>query len=160
MAAVTKENVIGPEQLEDWLTRSPFHKWLGLSLSKLNEDELEIGLTWREEFIAHPRRRYTHGGILAAAIDLAADFAIAAKLGRTFPTVDLRVDYHRAATPGDLKVRAKVIRLGRTFATAEAYVYNIDEELLASGRGVFVTAAPPKREAAHPGEDEQDDVMS
>ena len=53
------------------------------------------------------------------------------------PTVDLRVDYHRPALQGERTVEGRVIKLGRTFSTAEAYVYDSEGALLASGRGVY-----------------------
>jgi uncharacterized protein (TIGR00369 family) len=96
-------------------------------------------MPWREEFVSHPEIRYTHGGILATLIDLAADFAIAAKIGRGVPTIDLRIDYHKAALPGALIAKAAVIKIGGTVATAEARVYGEDGALLASGRGVYLT---------------------
>ena len=70
--------------------------------------------------MVNPDRRYTHGGILSAIIDVAADYAIAAKLGRPVPTIDLRVDFHKAAMPGDLTAKARVVRLGSQYSTAEA----------------------------------------
>ena len=86
--------------------------------------------------------RYTHGGILAAIVDTAADYAIAAKLGRPVPTISVRVDYHKAAMPGDLIAKARVVRMGSQYSTAEAYVYDADENLVASGRGTYFTAPP------------------
>ena len=118
---------------------SPFHRWLGVGLSKLTEDQIELTLPWREEFVSHPTQRYTHGGILASLIDLAADYAITVKLGRGVPTVDMRVDYHKAAMPGPLMARARVIKIGGTLATAEAHIYDENSALIASGRGVYLT---------------------
>ena len=62
---------------------------------------------------------------------------------RRAPTIDLRVDYHTAAMPGDLTVRGKVVRMGSQFSTAEARVLDAEGKLLASGRGTYFTA-PPK----------------
>ena len=59
------------------------------------------------------------------------------------PTIDLRVDYHSAAMPGDLTVKGKAVRLGSQFSTAEAQVLDAQGKLLASGRGTYFTA-PPK----------------
>jgi acyl-coenzyme A thioesterase PaaI-like protein len=42
----------------------------------------------------NPDRRYTHGGVLAALVDLGADWAMVKTLGLGVPTIDLRVDYH------------------------------------------------------------------
>ena len=135
------ENKATAEQLDRRLAASPFNAWMGLKVAKLDEDSLELGLEWREDMVSNPTARSTHGGILAALIDAAADFAIAAKLGAPVPTVDLRVDYHRAAGPGDLRAVGRVVRLGGTNAVAEAAVYDAEGRLIASGRGVYFAAA-------------------
>jgi acyl-coenzyme A thioesterase PaaI-like protein len=44
-------------------------------------------------------RRFTHGGILAALIDLAADWALVRQTGRGVPTIDMRVDYPKTPRP-------------------------------------------------------------
>jgi uncharacterized protein (TIGR00369 family) len=131
--------VVGFEALAAMVTNSPFHAWLGVHLVRLDDEEIEIAMPWREEFVSHPTIRYTHGGIIAALIDLAADYAIAAKLGRGVPTVDMRVDFHKAAMPGPLVARAAVIKLGGTLATAEARVFDGSGALIASGRGAYLT---------------------
>ena len=68
-----------------------------------------------------------------------ADMAIVAAFGRDVPTVDLRVDYHRATVKEELRAVGRTIKIGRTLATAEATIYNSDDKLVASGRGVFLT---------------------
>ncbi|MEC9077591.1 MAG: PaaI family thioesterase [Pseudomonadota bacterium] len=135
-------NVIGLEKLQERLIANKFNDWMGLSITKLDEESIEISLKWREEMISNPKARWTHGGILGALVDVTADFIIAAKLGAPAPTVDLRIDYHRAATPGDLKAVGRIIRIGRTFSTAEAEVLDSEGKLIASGRGVYYTVTP------------------
>jgi len=137
------EEVISIEKLQQLITRGPFNRWLNFTVVKANADGIEVKAAWREEWVVNPERRYTHGGILAAIIDVAADYAIAAHLGRPVPTIDLRVDYHKAAMPGDLTARARVVRMGSLYSTAEAQLYDNDGELVASGRGTYFTA-PPK----------------
>jgi len=137
------ENVVSLEDLQARLTANPFNAWMGLEITALDEDRIEIGMTWREEMVSNPQARRTHGGILSALVDVAADFMIAAKVGAPAPTVDLRIDFHRAASPGDLRAVGRVIRIGGTFSTAEAAVYDSEDRLIASGRGLYYTA-PPK----------------
>ena len=132
-----------PERVEELIRRGPYHQWLGLKVTAVGADGIELKATWREEWVVNPERRYTHGGVLAALVDLAADWAMVAKTGRGVPTIDLRVDYHAAAMPGDLTARGKVIRFGSQFSTAEAQVFDQSGKLLASGRGTYFTA-PPK----------------
>jgi uncharacterized protein (TIGR00369 family) len=131
------------EHVQALITRAPFHQWLGLTVLAVGDDSIEIKATWREEWVVSVERRYTHGGILAALIDLAADFALLKQTGRGVPTIDMRIDYHRAAMPGDLIARGKVIRSGSQFSTAEAQIFDLDGKLIASGRGTYFTA-PPK----------------
>ena len=135
------ENVVTEEKLEARLTANPFNAWMGLHVIALDEDRLRVGLRWREEMISNPSARVTHGGVLGALIDVAADFAIAAKIGAPVPTVDMRVDFHRAARPGDLIATARVVRIGGPNSVAEAQVHDSQGNLIASGRGVYFTAA-------------------
>jgi uncharacterized protein (TIGR00369 family) len=131
------------DQVQTLITRAPFHQWLGLTVIAVGDDSIEIKAKWREEWVVNVERRYTHGGILAALIDLAADYAMVKQTGRGVPTIDMRVDYHRAAMPGDLIARGKVVRFGSQFATAEAEIIDGDGKLIATGRGTYFTA-PPK----------------
>ncbi len=131
------------EQVQALITRAPFHQWLGLTVLAVTDNSIEIKATWREEWVVNLERRYTHGGILAALIDLAADFAMIKQTGRGVPTIDMRVDYHRAAMPGDLIARGKVVRMGSQFSTAEAELIDKDGKVVASGRGTYFTS-PPK----------------
>ena len=137
------EETLSIEKLQQLITRGPFNRWLAFTVLKTDDDGIEVKAAWREEWVVNPERRYTHGGILAAIVDVAADYALAARLGRPVPTIDVRVDYHKAAMPGDLTARARVVRMGSQYSTAEASVYEQEGALVASGRGTYYTA-PPK----------------
>lgn len=130
------------EKLQQLITRGPFNRWLNFTVLKSDDEGIEIRAAWREEWVVNPDRRYTHGGILAAIVDVAADYAIAARLGRPVPTIDVRVDYHKAAMPGDLVAKARIVRMGSQYSTAEASVYDKEGTLVASGRGTYFTASP------------------
>jgi uncharacterized protein (TIGR00369 family) len=134
------------ERVQELITRGPYHQWLGLKVVALDDDGIELTATWREEWVVNPERRYTHGGVLAALVDVGADWAMVRKTGRGVPTIDLRVDYHSPAMPGELTIRGKVVRMGGQFSTAEAQVFDAAGKLLASGRGTYFTA-PPKAAA-------------
>jgi uncharacterized protein (TIGR00369 family) len=118
------------------LAKSPYNAWLGLTVTSVGEDTIEMTAKWREEWVVNPAGGYTHGGILAALVDVVADYAIAVKNGNPVPTIDLRVDYHRAAK-GDLKCTGKIVRFGGQFTCAEAYVYD------AAGAGARERLSPP-----------------
>jgi uncharacterized protein (TIGR00369 family) len=131
------------ERVQTMITRAPYHQWLGLKVNAVCDDGIELTARWREEWVVNPERRYTHGGILAALIDLAADWAMIKKLGRPVPTIDLRVDFHSPAMPGDLTCRGKIVKVGSQFSSSESFVLDTSGKLLASGRGTYLSA-PPK----------------
>lgn len=129
------------EDVQARLRRGPYHEWLGIEVLSVSEGEIELSAKWREEWVVNVEGGYTHGGILAALVDLTADWALVSQTGRGVPTIDLRVDYHRPALRGDLRAKGKVIKFG-AISTAEAYVYDAEGKLLASGRGVYSTPKP------------------
>jgi len=131
------------ERVQTMITRAPYHRWLGLIVNAVHDEGIELTATWREEWVVNPERRYTHGGVLAALIDLAADWAMIKTLGRPVPTIDLRVDFHSPAMPGDLTCRGKIVKVGNQFSSSESFVFDASGRLLASGRGTYLSA-PPK----------------
>ena len=127
------------------IDRGPYMSWLGLKVLAFDQQAIEVRATWRPEWIANPKLQQTHGGILAALIDFAADFALVPHLGHMVPTIDMRVDYHRLARQGDLTVKGRVIKLGRQVSLCEAEIRDAAGELIASGRATYVTAPPPQK---------------
>ncbi|MFP1877298.1 PaaI family thioesterase [Lonsdalea quercina] len=131
-----------PLTLADVQTRllaGPYHQWLGLNVIAVGDGEIELTARWREEWVVNPAGGYTHGGILAALVDLTADWALVAFTGRGVPTLNLHVDYHRPAR-GDLRARGRVIKLGKQVSCAEAELFDSEGRLVASGRGLYSTA--------------------
>lgn len=128
------------ETLQQALLVSPYHRWLQLKLVSASDSELVIDMPWREEFVSNPHGRVTHGGILAALIDLAGLYAVLAAGGSVSATADLRVDYHRAAAPGTITATSRILKLGTRLSTAEAYLRNSAGQMVASGRGAYLTA--------------------
>ncbi|WP_430415193.1 hotdog fold thioesterase [Parasphingorhabdus sp.] len=127
------------ENLADVMQIAPFHRWLGLKIVQQSSDQLELEMPWRDELVSNPVIGAVHGGILASLIDLTGLYAIIAAGGVARATVDLRVDYHRAATNGPLRAIGQVVKLGKTISTADTRIIDDDERLVASGRGTYLS---------------------
>ncbi|ASK87205.1 MULTISPECIES: hotdog fold thioesterase [unclassified Sphingorhabdus] len=127
------------ENLADVMQIAPFHRWLGLKIVQQNNDQLELEMPWRDELVSNPVIGAVHGGILASLIDLTGLYAIIAAGGVARATVDLRVDYHRAATNGPLRAIGQVVKLGKTISTADTRILDDDDRLVASGRGTYLS---------------------
>jgi uncharacterized protein (TIGR00369 family) len=130
-------NALDAAALQGIVALAPFHRWLGIVVERIDEAGVELSMPWREEMALDPGGQSIHGGIVTALVDLVADQAIAAKLGRALPTVDLRTDFHRPAPRGRLRGRGSVVQAGRSVVTAEAWIYDDGGALVASGRGVY-----------------------
>ncbi len=128
------------QEIELKLLQGPYHRWLGLKVVEAQEGELTLSAQFRDEWVVNAAGGYIHGGILATLVDLAADWALVALTGKGVPTLNLHVDYHRPAR-GDLTVKARVIKRGKLASSAEAWVYDAENRLVASGRGLYATPA-------------------
>jgi len=123
------------------LARPPFHAWLKPRVVSVDAatDTVTIGLAHQPAFSRSPDRPDYHGGIIATLIDIAGHAALAAKLGRRVPTVDMRVDFLRPAVDSDLRAVARVLRAGRTVGVVDVEVVDDAGRAVAVGRCVFST---------------------
>ena len=124
------------------LARPPLHAWLKPRVLSADTatDTVTIGLAYQPAFSRSPDRRDYHGGIIATLIDIAGHAALAAKLGRRVPTVDMRIDYLRPAVDSDLRAIARVLRAGRSLGVVDVEVVDDAGRSIAVGRCVFSTA--------------------
>ncbi len=129
-----------PEQVNEAITSSPFHRLLGLELHEATDELLTLRLPFQESFVAGDHVDYIHGGIIATIIDVAGYYTLFQVLNLPAPTIDLRIDYLRAAKSGDeLFATATIVKLGRSVSSADIVVVNQDNKKLAVGRGLYST---------------------
>ena len=102
-------------------------------------------LPYRDELVGDPTRRVVFGGAITTLIDHASGLAVACALEEliSIATIDLRVDYLRAASPGlDLHARSECYRVTRNvaFVRAVAYEHTADDPFAAC-LGTFMLGA-------------------
>ena len=123
------------------LAAGRFQTFLRLELVDYDATEGTVTLRapWRPEFERGPGTGQWHGGPIAALIDIAGDFALIAKIGRSIPTIDLRVDYLRPAIDTDLIAHARTLRAGRSIGVVDIDVRDKAGRTVAAGRGSYST---------------------
>jgi uncharacterized protein (TIGR00369 family) len=123
------------------MERPPYHAVLGPQPVAVDGKAgmVEIRLPYRPEFRRLPDEEGYHGGVIAALIDLTGHAAVAVQVGRMVPTIDLRIDYLRAAPGCDLTARGKVLRAGRSIARADVEILDQSNKVVAVGRGTYST---------------------
>ena len=120
--------------------RSPFQRLIGLELVRAEDGTVELRLPWRDELGRVDGSDWFHGGVISALIDIAGDYAIASRLGRTVPTIDLRVDFLRPARRGDLRAYARAVKIGKTVGVADVELRDANDAVVAIGRCAYSTA--------------------
>lgn len=116
--------------------------WLGLRFHAQSEDWVELALPWRPELIADGESGVLASGPIISLLDTASGIAVCRKQSRIVQqaTVDLRVDYMRAARPGRTVIgRAECYKMTRSIAFLRGVAY--DEHLddpVAHMAGTFI----------------------
>lgn len=124
--------------LDGLIRHPPFHQWLGVKATVVEQDHVVLSLPPNPEFVGNPFVPAVHGGIVAALIDLAGGAALFVRLKFPTPTIDMRVDYLRPAIAGKpLHAEARVKSLGKTVAFVDVDVTDDDKRLVATGRCAY-----------------------
>jgi uncharacterized protein (TIGR00369 family) len=126
----------------------PFARALGMELVEVRGNEAIAKIAWREDLVGDPETGVIHGGVITALMDNLCGFAVMLALRefRSTATLDLRIDYMRAATPGrDVLARAECYRVTRHIAFVRATAFHAHEEPdIAAAAGAFVLNDPQR----------------
>ncbi|MCA0927571.1 PaaI family thioesterase [Ruegeria profundi] len=119
----------------------PHAKALGLNLSTISEGEAEITMPYNPDLVGDPRTGVIHGGAVFAALDTCCGAAVMSHPsapGAT-ATIDLRIDYMRAATPGlNITTHAICYHITRNVAFVRATAMDDDRDRpVATAAGAF-----------------------
>ncbi len=118
-------SLFGPG-IPEMVSHTPHAQHLGLQVVETGPGFAVFRLPYREELIGDPGRRVVFGGAITTLLDHASGLAVACALDelKAIATIDLRVDYLRAAIPGrDLYGRSECYRITRNVAFVRAVAY-------------------------------------
>lgn len=102
---------------------------LGFVFDGVQGDRVRLRTPWRPDLVGDPETEVLAGGLVTAMLDHVGGLAVWVALGgfRPIATLDLRVDYMRAARPRvDLLSEARCYRLTRSIGFVRAWAFEDD----------------------------------
>jgi uncharacterized protein (TIGR00369 family) len=133
----------------------PFNRVLGLKIDKLEATGVAAHIDMQPDLVGHFTYNRLHGGVISAALDAMAGLALMAAMGARhmdeppaqrlhrfgrLGTIDLRIDYLRAAIAPRFDLQAQVLRLGSRVATTRMEFHAAGGELLATGSAAYIVS--------------------
>lgn len=125
----------------------PHAKALGMDLTEIGGGKATIEMPYAAHIVGDPKTGVIHGGAVSAVMDTCCGAAVMSH--PAFPTgtatIDLRIDYMRAATPGQTIVaRATCYHVGRSVAFVRATATDDDTgNPVATASGSFTVETDP-----------------
>jgi uncharacterized protein (TIGR00369 family) len=119
----------------------PHSRALGMEIESISDGVAVISMPYDLRLVGDPRTGVIHGGAVSALMDTCCGAAVMShtEAPAGTATIDLRIDYMRAATPGErITARAECYHMTRSVAFLRANAYDNDKTRpVASATGSF-----------------------
>jgi uncharacterized protein (TIGR00369 family) len=136
-----------PEGAARIMTHHAHGGWLGIEYRAHGADWVELELPWRSELAGVAETGVLASGPIISLMDIATSMAVWTRIGRFVghATLDLRVDYMRAAVPGRTVIgRGECYKLTRTIAFIRGLAHEGDpDDPVAHVTGTFMATHGP-----------------
>ncbi len=135
-----------PSQFDRMVSLQSHSGFIGMTYRKHGSNWLEMAIPWREDLVGDVETGVMATGPIISLLDNTTSMSVWAKRGTFQPqvTLDLRVDYLRAATPGkDLIAWAECYQIKRSMAFVRGIAHDGDiNDPVANVAGIFIQVEP------------------
>lgn len=115
--------------LDQLVSGPPHTRALGFRLERVEAPAVILAAPYREDLVGDPTTGVLAGGVISALLDHCCGLAVWVALDAYQPiaTLDMRIDYMRAATPGQtVLARAEAFKMTRSVAFVRGVAYDAD----------------------------------
>ncbi|MEM9585022.1 MAG: PaaI family thioesterase [Pseudomonadota bacterium] len=129
----------------------PFSRALSMNLTEIGNGRAVISMPYNPALVGDPASGVIHGGAVSALMDTCGGAAVMSHpdMPIATATIDLRIDYMRAAAPGQaISAVAECYHVTRSVAFVRAKAYDDDaDNPVAAATGAFTFQRPQKEGA-------------
>ncbi|MDU8943337.1 PaaI family thioesterase [Ovoidimarina sediminis] len=129
------------EATRQFITALPHCRALGMRLVDVGDGKAVIEMPYDARFVGDPSTGVIHGGAVSALMDTCGGAAVMShpKSPSVTATLDLRIDYMRAATPGQtIRAEATCYHITRSVSFVRAVAMDDDgDNPVATATGAF-----------------------
>ncbi len=126
---------------------------LGFALAGVDGRKVRLRVPWRDDLVGDAETGVFAGGVVTTLLDHVGGLAVWTALDafRPLATLDLRVDYMRAAEPGrDLLAEAECFRLTPSIAFVRAWAFeDSPEDPVAAAQAAYILDSNGGRGPGH-----------
>ena len=123
---------------------------LGFKLESLEGKRVRMRVPYRPELVGDPSSGVLSGGLVSTLLDHVGGMSVWVALDQfqSIATLDMRVDYMRAAEPGrDLLAEAECFQLNRTMAFVRAWAFeDSPDNPVAASQAAYIIHKPSLRD--------------
>ncbi len=130
------------------MTSSAHGGFIGMRYRDHGDIWIELEFDWRADLVGDPETGVLASGPIISLLDNATSMSVWTRLGKFRPqvTLDLRIDYTRAASPGKpIVARAECYQLRRSMAFVRGIAHDGDiSDPVAHAAGIFLAVDGPE----------------
>lgn len=128
------------------IASAPYYQLLKISLEEIDSGFARFRMPFRKE-LTQPYA-VVHGGAIASLADTAVAFALMTLIqpGEQVYTVELKINYLKAVSEGELFGEARVVHKRKKLALADMEVKNEKGDLIAKGLATYMVVSAPQTE--------------
>lgn len=139
------------ERLRAMVQWTPHGRALGLELTRVEPGRVWGRAPYRADLVGDPGTGVIAGGVVTSFLDQLCGMAAVAAMRSPGPlaTIDIRIDYLRAAQPGrDVLAEARCTKIGRNIAFVRAVAYeDTPDDPIANATSTFMVNIEAQRKA-------------
>jgi uncharacterized protein (TIGR00369 family) len=134
-------------QMASRMAETAFITHIGAEVLEMVAGKSRMRLPWRQDLVGDPDSGIVHGGAITGLLDHACGMSVGSALRehRPFATLDLRIDYLKAARPReDIFVEAECFKITHEIAFARGIAYQDSRDApIAIATGNFMMTSTP-----------------